>query len=104
VWVVPSEIGRALEGLGSAIGTAQGIPQQTEGPRKRVSLGEEPSADELSSETSGSLSSAHDAVAEAIASADAAARGRSAPSRATPSTPEEESGDAGDAGGKSSGQ
>ena len=107
VWVVPSEIGRALEGLGSAIGTAQGIPQQTEGPRKRVSLGEQPSADELSSETSGSLSSAHDAVAEAIASADAAARGRSAPSRATSNTPEEDTGgagDTGDTGGKPSGQ
>jgi regulator of protease activity HflC (stomatin/prohibitin superfamily) len=40
VWVVPSEIGKALEGLGSAIGggAAEGIPERVEGPRKRVDM------------------------------------------------------------------
>src|SRR5919112_315344 len=40
VWIVPSEIGRALEGLGSSIGQIPGIPKDTEGPRKRVDMGE----------------------------------------------------------------
>jgi len=39
VWVVPSEITKALEGLGSAIGGAQGIPADNDGPRKRVEMG-----------------------------------------------------------------
>jgi regulator of protease activity HflC (stomatin/prohibitin superfamily) len=79
VWVVPSEIGRALEGLGSAIGTAQGIPQQTAGPRTRVSLGDTPTAEALgNAETSGSLSSAHDAVQAAIADARQASMGKAA--------------------------
>lgn len=38
VWVVPSEITKALEGLGSAIGGSEGIPQSSAGPRTRVSL------------------------------------------------------------------
>jgi regulator of protease activity HflC (stomatin/prohibitin superfamily) len=40
VWVVPSEIGKALEGLGSAIGggRAEGIPEHVDGPRKRVDM------------------------------------------------------------------
>src|ERR671912_1847798 len=40
VWIVPSEIGRALEGLGSAMGQIEGIPKETAGPRKRVDMGE----------------------------------------------------------------
>src|ERR687892_840743 len=40
VWIVPSEIGRALEGLGSTMTNLQGIPKETAGPRKRVDLGE----------------------------------------------------------------
>jgi regulator of protease activity HflC (stomatin/prohibitin superfamily) len=40
VWVVPSEIGKALEGLGSAIGggAAEGIPERVAGPRKRIDM------------------------------------------------------------------
>ena len=38
VWVVPSEITKALERLGSAIGQSSGIPQSSDGPRTRVSL------------------------------------------------------------------
>ena len=70
VWVVPSEIGRALEGLGSTIGSIRGIPANTEGVRTRVDLGEVPTA-----ATEQSVRSANEAVAEAIASAEAAARG-----------------------------
>jgi regulator of protease activity HflC (stomatin/prohibitin superfamily) len=81
VWIVPSEIGRALEGLGSTIGSIRGIPAEGDGPRQRVDLGEAArdlaaSADESSR---ASLSSAHDAVAEAIASAEAAAVGGTRP-------------------------
>ena len=36
VWVVPSEITKALEGLGSAVHEVAGIPQVSGGPRVRV--------------------------------------------------------------------
>src|SRR6478609_5932367 len=39
VWIVPSEIGKALEGLGSTMNSLQGIPQQVDGPVKRVDMG-----------------------------------------------------------------
>ncbi len=68
VWVVPSEIGRALEGLGSAIGGAPGIPQDSGGPRRRVNL-DEP----VAAETEQTLTAAHAEVAAAIASAEKAA-------------------------------
>jgi regulator of protease activity HflC (stomatin/prohibitin superfamily) len=87
VWVVPSEIGKALEGLGSAIGTAQGIPERTEGPRTRVSLGDPPNTEALSNAGDvGSLASAHDAVQAAIADAQAASAGRGSarPARGEP--------------------
>ena len=32
VWVIPSEITKALEGLGSSIHEIAGIPQQSSGP------------------------------------------------------------------------
>ncbi len=38
VWIVPSEIGRALEGLGSTMSELSGIPQDAT-PRKRVDMG-----------------------------------------------------------------
>ncbi len=70
VWVVPSEITKALEGLGSAVHEVAGIPKHTGGPRVRVDVGrsvaEEKSADD-------SLSGANQAVREAIAAADEAA-------------------------------
>nr|MDQ3307170.1 SPFH/Band 7/PHB domain protein [Actinomycetota bacterium] len=76
VWIVPSEIGRALEGLGSTIGSLQGgIPTDTSGPRNRVDYGEPVDADMPVTGRSGesSLSSAHEDVAEAIAFAEQAA-------------------------------
>ena len=39
LWIVPSEIGKALEGLGSTMNNLQGIPQQVEGPKTRVDMG-----------------------------------------------------------------
>jgi hypothetical protein len=39
VWIVPSEIGKALEGLGSTMTTLQGIPKEVDGPVTRVDMG-----------------------------------------------------------------
>ncbi len=70
VWIVPSEIGRALEGLGSSIGQIPGIPQENDGPRKRVDMGEPVSRLDASDE---SLSQARSAAQDAIAAAQQAA-------------------------------
>jgi len=70
VWVVPSEITKALEGLGSAVHEVAGIPQHTGGPRVRVDLGS-PRPEEEQADSS--LSGANEAVREAIAAADEAA-------------------------------
>jgi hypothetical protein len=67
VWIVPSEIGKALEGLGSTMNSLQGIPDDVEGPRTRVDMG--PSEPVLS-EPGRSVAEAHDAVAQAIAAAE----------------------------------
>src|SRR5690349_10449181 len=73
VWVVPSEITKALEGLGSAVGEVSGIPQRTSGVKHRVDMG--PSLEEM--ERQRKDSSAADAeVQKAIAAADNAAKGR----------------------------
>jgi regulator of protease activity HflC (stomatin/prohibitin superfamily) len=70
VWIVPSEIGKALEGLGSTMNSLQGIPEDVDGPRVRVDMGEaEPDVPEAGSERATSSS----AVAEAIAAAERAA-------------------------------
>ena len=70
VWIVPSEIGKAMEGLGSAIGAIPGIPRDTDGPRTRI----DPASLDLSvPETEGSRADAHAAVLEAMAEAAAAA-------------------------------
>ena len=67
VWIVPSEIGRALEGLGSTMTAMQGIPEKVDGPRTRVDMGpSEPAVPEDST-----LSRAHAEVAAAIAAAEA---------------------------------
>src|SRR4051794_34917978 len=74
VWIVPSEIGRALEGLGSSLGQIPGIPKETDGVKKRVELGESIEARDASDS---SLSEARSAVEEAIAAANAALPSRS---------------------------
>jgi len=70
VWIVPSEIGRALEGLGSAIGSIPGIPEDTEGPRTRVDYGEPVGEPDDSKDRD--LAVATEEVRKAIAAAEAA--------------------------------
>src|SRR6195952_5417176 len=70
VWVVPSEITKALEGLGSSVHEIAGIPHKVDGPRKRVEV---PTIDPNTSPDS-SLSSAHEEVQRAIAAAGGWAR------------------------------
>ncbi len=75
VWIVPSEIGKALEGLGSTMNQLSGIPTESDGPRTRVDLGDAPRPVETRGpDTESSLKAAHDQVAAAIASAEQAAR------------------------------
>src|SRR3954465_10457278 len=72
VWIIPSEIGRALEGLGSSVQEIVGIPKQTGGVRNRVDMGStEPST--LSDDTDRELTSANKAVEDAIAEAERSA-------------------------------
>ena len=72
VWVIPSEITKALEGLGSSVHEIAGIPKQSGGPRTRVDMGTtEPSG--LEATTDAALSSADKAVQDAIAEAERSA-------------------------------
>jgi regulator of protease activity HflC (stomatin/prohibitin superfamily) len=78
VWIVPSEIGRALEGLGSTMNDLKGIPQEVEGPRTRVDMG--PSEPEGGVELDSELASTTASVEQAIAAAESAANpGKSSP-------------------------
>ncbi|WP_436699703.1 SPFH domain-containing protein [Nocardioides sp. BYT-33-1] len=65
VWVIPSEITKALEGLGSSIHEVAGIPRSTSGPAKRVDMGP--------SEPATPVTGTSAAVQEAIAEAESAA-------------------------------
>jgi regulator of protease activity HflC (stomatin/prohibitin superfamily) len=95
VWVIPSEITKALEGLGSSIHEVAGIPQDAT-PRKRVDMG--PSEPQLPESSRGGGGSASKAVEEAIAAAASAAqpgtRGKGAPAAEAPdqSAPEDAAG------------
>ena len=71
VWIVPSEIGKALEGLGSTMNQLSGIPTESAGPRTRVSLG--PGAGESPARDK-EVAGTEDAVRRAIAEAESAAR------------------------------
>jgi regulator of protease activity HflC (stomatin/prohibitin superfamily) len=83
VWIVPSEIGKALEGLGSTMNSLKGIPDEVEGPRTRVDMG--PELGSPDKEAAESLQKAHDEVAAAIAAAEDSSRtgGTSAPEEPT---------------------
>ena len=72
VRIVPSEIGQALEGLGSTMNNLQGIPTETDGPAKRVDMG--PTEPSVPAEPG--RSAAGDAVQEAIREAQRAANPR----------------------------
>jgi hypothetical protein len=70
--VIPSEITKALEGLGSSIHEIAGIPKESGGPSKRVDMGSTETAT-LSRDTDRELTSANKAVEDAIAEAEHAA-------------------------------
>jgi regulator of protease activity HflC (stomatin/prohibitin superfamily) len=69
VWIVPSEIGKALEGLGSTMTDLTGIPKEVSGPRKRVDMGPSERATLAGSGPDSELSKANAAVEAAIAEA-----------------------------------
>jgi regulator of protease activity HflC (stomatin/prohibitin superfamily) len=71
VWIVPSEIGKALEGLGSTMSNLQGIPQEVTGPRKRIDMG--PAEPEQRRTSDAELSATDEAVQAAIREAETAA-------------------------------
>src|SRR4029079_3331175 len=78
VWVIPSEITKALEGLGSSVHEIAGIPKESDGPRKRAAMG---SYEPAKLSGSGALadaevSKANAAVQAAIAEAASAANPR----------------------------
>jgi regulator of protease activity HflC (stomatin/prohibitin superfamily) len=72
VWIVPSEIGKALEGLGSTMTSMQGIPDKVDGPRTRVDMG--PSGPDIAGDAA--LATTHEEVAAAIAAAKEASQTR----------------------------
>jgi len=74
LWVIPSEIGKALEGLGSTINNLPGIPKEVDGPRHRVDMGSSEPATPGSGVGDDEVSEANQAVAAAIAEAESAAR------------------------------
>jgi regulator of protease activity HflC (stomatin/prohibitin superfamily) len=86
VWIVPSEIGKALEGLGSTMTSLQGIPKEPSGPLKRVDMGStEPlvprSSDELLRETNAAVEAA---IAEAESAANPGSRQVAPPAATDP--------------------
>jgi regulator of protease activity HflC (stomatin/prohibitin superfamily) len=91
LWIVPSEIGKALEGLGSTMSELKGIPDKTDGVRTRVDMGAldtptltgEPAADAERRRTSAAV---EQAIAEAAAAANPT---RPAPAAGATGTPDE---------------
>jgi regulator of protease activity HflC (stomatin/prohibitin superfamily) len=87
LWIVPSEIGKALEGLGSTMNELRGIPQENEGPRNRVDMG---NMEPAKLAGSGALANAErgktsEAVEAAIAEAKAASNpGKPLPTQSGP--------------------
>ena len=81
VWVIPSDITKALEGLGSAVHEVAGIPLKSEGVRNRVA--DYGSTERLETGDDRELASTNKAVEAAIAEAEHAAH----PGTATPPTP-----------------
>ena len=75
VWIVPSEIGKALEGLGSTMNSLRGIPDEVDGPAKRVDMGP-PGLDiaAIEREQKRALAETHEEVAAAIAAAEQSSR------------------------------
>jgi hypothetical protein len=91
LWIVPSEIGDALKGLGSAVGQVAGIPQKAEGTWQapELSNGEVPALDSASATSAAPAAAvveADNAVREAIAAAENAAVGNRGQIPTTPSS------------------
>ena len=85
VWVIPSEITKAMEGLGSSIHEIAGIPREAT-PRKRVDMGSsEPLLPRGSDDPETRATS--EAVQQAIAAAESAARPGHAAGPAEPEAP-----------------
>src|SRR5688572_1050182 len=82
VWVIPSEITKALEGLGSAVHEVAGIPQSTGGVRHRVA--DYGSTERIETGDDRELASTNKAVEAAIAAAENAAHPGPAASPAPP--------------------
>src|SRR4051795_13473494 len=80
VWVVPSEITKALEGLGTSLSEVAGIPKEPSGPIKRVDTGSKEPAKLAGSGAlaDAEVSKANEAVQAAIAEAASAANPRAA--------------------------
>jgi regulator of protease activity HflC (stomatin/prohibitin superfamily) len=87
VWIVPSEIGKALEGLGSTMNQLSGIPQDAT-PRVRVDMGTTDRI-ELSSTPDSELSKTNAAVEAAIEEARHAAN-PARPARPSALAPEDD--------------
>src|SRR3954454_8827614 len=89
VWVIPSEITKALEGLGSSVHEIAGIPKHVDGPRKRVDMGStEPPVLAGSGALDRELAQANKAVEDAIADAARSANpGRNAEGNTPPASP-----------------
>jgi regulator of protease activity HflC (stomatin/prohibitin superfamily) len=87
LWIVPSEIGKALEGLGSTMTDLAGIPQHSGGSRTRVDMGstERPQLGGSGALADSELKKANAAVEAAIAEAAQAANPRSQPTSTDPS-------------------
>jgi hypothetical protein len=80
VWIVPSEIGKALEGLGSTMNSMRGIPDDVDGPAKRVDMGSTvPDVATIEADNRRALADTHSAVEEAIAAAQESERGTRSP-------------------------
>jgi regulator of protease activity HflC (stomatin/prohibitin superfamily) len=92
LWIIPSEFGEALKGLGSTITSLPGIPLESDGPAVRVDMGAVSAA---VSDTDAEVASTRSAVEEAIREAEAAAhpgRDRSTDESDAPEAPADEPG------------
>ena len=99
VWVVPSEITKALEGLGSAVHESAGIPRHTGGVKHRVDMGS--TTPDVPDDSS--LTSANEEVQKAIAAAEESSRTAGATGPAAPRASEAPPAAPGDAGEEPSG-
>jgi hypothetical protein len=90
LWIIPSEIGKAMEGLGSAVGQIAGIPQKAEGNWQAPEISDAAAAPEVEGGVQDkAVAEADNAVQEAIAAAqNAAVSGRTAPAPAPSTSPE----------------